>query len=154
MTAFKQPKFGTAAATHFAALLQRFLKPFCSTAAALPISYGLLCKYWVVLSNGKFFFLPQLPLISQSGWLICCCQWESRQHCLRQCVTHSGNNIFFVVDIAGKNNPFSAVCTLVDDMHHYSSQNLLSTHIQVKAQPQTFDHCDDACCCRQEYRPC
>ena len=27
MEAFKQPKFGTGAATHFAALLERFLKP-------------------------------------------------------------------------------------------------------------------------------
>ena len=32
MTAFKEPKFGTAAANDFAALLQRFLKPFCSAA--------------------------------------------------------------------------------------------------------------------------
>ena len=66
MTAFKQPKFGTAAATNFAALLQRFLKPLCSAAAALPISYGLLT--WPL--NGSEAGVD-LVLIQTSLLLLC-----------------------------------------------------------------------------------
>ena len=29
------------------------------------------------------YFLPQLPVISQSDWLVCRCRWESRQRCTR-----------------------------------------------------------------------
>ena len=55
----------------------------------------LFCSYLILTSSVIYYWtdarqhgiylliLPQLPVISQSDWLICRCRWESRQRCTR-----------------------------------------------------------------------
>ena len=70
-------------------------------------------------------FLPQLLLISQSDWLICCCRvyttlLASMCHAMPFLARTLKKNIFFDVDIVEKKQIemwFIVVCTLIDNKY-------------------------------------